>query len=299
MKKGNVFGAMEYVDAELIDEAETYKGERKKKIWVRWCAAAACLCLIAAVFPLISDVLHRKGESTDQHDGVEAIAAYKHNGAFYEFTDNRKVLEKYGLPGKITEESAGEHLGWLEKNGAGYQDCVRETEIELYSYAPHPCDGVLVIRDGDRYGAALFCNHILPDDNSCVEFSEIYRTYGVEKAEDILSICEFNGIFGFEKKTNITTDREALNAFYYASLSLDCYGNDDYQTMETEVFPTEEQRVAHYKELADDSTKLRIETASGLVFFVRAAPSYGWLEGDLSYFRFNEEMTEWFSEYVG
>ena len=298
MKKGNVFCAMEYVDAELIDEAEVYKGTGKKKTWVRWGVAAACLCMIVGAFPLISNLLHRKGESVDQGHLVEAIAAYRHNGAFYEFTDNREVLEKYGLPGKITAESAGEHLGWLEKNGAGYRDCVCETEIELYTYAPHSCDGVLVIRDGDRYGAALFCNHIFPDDNSCVEFAEIYRTYGVENAEDILSICEYNGIFGFEKKTNIITDREALNAFYNASLSLECFGNDDYQTMEVEVFPTEEQRAAHYKELADDSTKLRIETASGLVFFVRAIPSYGWLEGDLSYFRFNEAMTEWFSEHI-
>lgn len=297
MKKKKL-DAIGYIDDQLIEKADKYTGSKKKNTWIKWGAMAACLCLVVAAFPFVTNVLHHKGASTNQDDPVKVIAAYEHNGAFYEFTDNKEVLEKYGLPGKITAAQAGEHLGWLEKDGDGYKDCVHETDIELYTYAPHPCVGVLVIRDGDHYGAALFCNHIPFDDDSCVEFDEIYRTYGVEKSEDILSICEFNGTFGFEKKANNTTDKDALTAFYNASLSLDSFGNDSFQKLEFGSFDSEEDQIAHHIEYADATTNLRIETASGLVFFVRAVPSYGWLESGLSYFRFNDSMTEWFSAYI-
>lgn len=295
MNRNKLYQAFNHVDDEILERSNTSSGSRKKNIWVKWGAMAACLCLVVAVIPFVSNVLQHKGGTGDP---VKVIAAYEHNGAFYEFTDNKEVLEKYGLPGEITAAQAGEHLGWLEKDGDGYKDCVRETNIELYTYAPHPCAGVLIIRDGDRYGAAIFCNHILFDDDSCVEFEEIYRTYGVEKAEDILSICEFNGTFGFEKESNKTTDRDAMTAFYNASLSLDCFGNDSFQKLEFGSFDSEEAQIAHHIEYADAATDLRIETASGLVFFVRAVPSYGWLEGDLTYFKFNDSMTEWFSEYI-
>lgn len=46
MKNGKVFSAIEYIDPELIDEAETYKKE-KKNTWVRWSAIAACFILVA------------------------------------------------------------------------------------------------------------------------------------------------------------------------------------------------------------------------------------------------------------
>lgn len=296
MKK-NKLDAIGFIDDQLVEKADEYTGVKKKNTWIKWGAMVACLCLVVAVFPSVSNILHHKGASTNQDDPVKMIAAYEYNGAFYEFIDNKEVLEKYGLPGKITAAQAGEHLGWLEKDGDGYKDCVHETDIELYTYAPHPCVGVLVIRDGDHYGAALFCNHILIDD-SCVEFGEIYRVYDVEKADDIVSICEFNGIFGHEKVSNKTTDRDVINAFYNASLSLDCFGNDSFQELEFGSFDSEEDQVAHHIEYADAMTNLRIETASGLVFFVRAVPSYGWLESDLSYFKFNDSMTKWFAEYI-
>jgi len=47
MKKGKVFCSMEHIDSDLIDEAETYKGAKKKNTWVKWGAIAACLCLVA------------------------------------------------------------------------------------------------------------------------------------------------------------------------------------------------------------------------------------------------------------
>lgn len=53
--------------------------------------------------------------------------------------------------------------------------------------------------------------------------------------------------------------------FYNIGLSLDCYGNDDFQALEADTVNSEEARITHYRELEEDSTKLRIETAFGLM----------------------------------
>jgi hypothetical protein len=293
MKSIDLLDLIGDADDGMVDAAKNHQ-KRKKNTWRNWCAAAACLCIIFAAIPILSTVLQHQG---DVEDPLAAISALEFNGACYEVTDNPEILEKYGLPRTITEEDAGNHISYLEKEGAGYKECVGETTIELYTYVSMPCTGVSVVRDGNEYYAALFCNHIL-DGSSHVEFSEIYHTYGVEKAADIVSVCEFNGAFDYEEKTNMITSRDALDEFYHASLSLACYGNDDFQAIEIETLPTEEQRTAHYEELAGDATELRIETEAGLVFFVTAYPTYGWLEGDLSYFEFDDTMTEWFSENI-
>lgn len=65
-------------------------------------------------------VLHHKGGSGIQ-DPVHAIAALEYNGKFYETVDIPEVLEKYGLPSKITADMAGEHFEYLKSDGgAGY-----------------------------------------------------------------------------------------------------------------------------------------------------------------------------------
>lgn len=147
--------AMDHIDDDLISGAVEYKSAKKKNTWVKWGAIAACLCLVLAfTIPTISNVLERNGGA----DPVEDIAPFAFNGAYYEYTDNADILEKYGLPRVLTADDAGQHFAFLQKVGAEYKETVQETDIELYDYAKVSCKGVMVIRDGDKYGAALFCN---------------------------------------------------------------------------------------------------------------------------------------------
>ena len=135
-------------------------------------------------------VLHHKGGSGIQ-DPVHAIAALEYNGKFYETVDIPEVLEKYGLPSKITADMAGEHFEYLKSDGgAGYECTASQTDIELYQYAPSACDGVYVLRDGDAWYAALFCNFYQFDSNTSDELTELYRVYGIDSADDIQSITE-------------------------------------------------------------------------------------------------------------
>ncbi len=45
MKKENVLDAMEHIDPDMIEEADTYKRTEKTNAWVKWTVLAACLCV--------------------------------------------------------------------------------------------------------------------------------------------------------------------------------------------------------------------------------------------------------------
>lgn len=274
---------------DYIHDAETAK---KTMNWTRWLAAAACLCLmILAALPL----LRGKGQQGTDAPAQE-INAFAFCGAYYEYTDVPAVLEKYGLPGTLTEAQLGQRIGFLERDGTTYRPCVEQTDAALYTYAPCPCPGVMILRDGEKLYGVLFCNHLLVS-GACVEFLEIYRVYGVAGAADLASIRTYDGVFGHEKAGRPVTDPNALAAFYEASLALTPYGNDGFQAAEFGG-EDEQTQTAHHQALADDEVTLRIETASGLVFFIRAYPEHGWLEGDLSYYRVSDEMAAWLAEYL-
>jgi len=48
MKKEKAIRIMEYIDSDMIDEADVYQGTKKKTSWIKWGAMAACLCLVIA-----------------------------------------------------------------------------------------------------------------------------------------------------------------------------------------------------------------------------------------------------------
>ena len=175
MRTIDLYHAFHAVDDDILERSEAAIGRRKKNGWLKWGTIAACLCL--CVVGAIS-IFYPKGGSQDSV--VQAIAALEFNGCYYEVCNIESVLESCGLPNKITAEMAGEHLAYLEHNdGAGYEETAKQTDIELYQYAPSPCRGVYVVRDGENYMAALFCNFRLFDSNTNVELSELYKMFGI------------------------------------------------------------------------------------------------------------------------
>ena len=187
MNRKDLYNGFNEVDDDILERSETASKSKKKPMWLKWGAIAACLCLVVSI---AIPALHHKGGSGIQ-DPVHAIAALEYNGKFYETVDIPEVLEKYGLPSKITADMAGEHLEYLKSDGgAGYECTASQTDIELYQYAPSACDGVYVLRDGDAWYAALFCNFHQFDSNTSVELTELYRVYGIDSADDIQSITE-------------------------------------------------------------------------------------------------------------
>ncbi len=69
MKKDKALNAVEYIDPGMIDEAEIYKG--KRNTWIRWGAAAACLCIcLAGAASLYPALLHPGKDAVAGH-GIE------------------------------------------------------------------------------------------------------------------------------------------------------------------------------------------------------------------------------------
>ena len=90
------------------------------------------------------------------------------------------------------------------------------------------------------------------------------------------------------------TNRQEITEFYHMTITLVSYGNDDFQTEVFDGIPEENQQEAHTA-FADDRRNLRIETASGLRFFISFYPNYDWIEGGgtMSYFKIDKQMHGW------
>lgn len=290
MSKDKVIDSLTGIDDDMIQAVEALRQKKKRSVWLKWGVLAACICLVVSI---TIPILHYKA-GPDKQDSVQALAVLLFNGMYYEAVDVPEVLEKYGLPSEITADMAGEHLEYLKSDGgAGYECTPIETDIELYQFAPSPCRGVLVLRDGERWYAALFCNFYQFDSNTSVELTELYRVYGIESADDIASITEM-GDSNWREIGKSVTDRQEISEFYDMTVALWSYGNDEYQELLYGDIPEEEQPEFH-NAVAKDRRNLRIETTTGLRFFIAFYPTYDWINGGgtMSYFKIDEQMHAW------
>ena len=224
----------------------------------------------------------------------------EYQGCYYSVTDDAQVLQRYGLPGELTEDLAGEHVCYLASAGeADYEVAEEETGAELLRYAPSDCDAVYLVRNGDRYAAAIFGNVIhYGDTNETTEFGELYRIYGIGSAEDIAGIVPVDWNRDEETGTPVT-DREEIAEFYRLTAETPAVGNDDFQSSVFGGIDEAQQSEAHTK-FADDTRVLRIETKDGLRFYIDVYPSYGWMYagGTLSYFGIDDGTENWLQKNI-
>lgn len=289
MTNENILDAIGGINENAVQDAKAYKRPKSQR-WFRWGAMAACLCLAVGI--AIPGLRHKGG--IDHQDPLQTIAAFAFNGKFYEAVEAPEILEKYGLPTEITEDMAGDHVSYLRSDGGdGYECTPMETDIELYQYSPAASDGVYVLRNGETWCAALFCNFYQFDSNTNCSLTELYRVYGIESADDIKSITEMDNNNENETGTPVV-ERQEISEFYNMTIALGSYGNDDFQAEVFGNIPEEKQQEAH-SAFADDRRGLCIETEEGLRFFIAFYPSYGWIEGGgtMSYFKVDTRMNDW------
>ena len=295
MTNENILDAIGGINENAVQDAKAYKRPKSKR-WFRWGAMAACLCLVVGI---AIPILHHKG-GIDHQDPLQDTAAFELNGKFYEVVETPEVLEKYGLPSKITEDVAGDHVAYLKSDGDDSYECTPiETDMELYQYNPAASDGVYVLRDGDTWYAALFCNFYQFDSNTNCSLTELYRVYGIESADDIKSITEMDNNNENETGTPVV-ERQEITEFYNMTIALGSYGNDDFQAEVFGNIPEEKQQEAH-SAFAENQRNLRVETKDGLRFFIAFYPSYNWIYGGgtMSYFKIDNQMRNWIERNVG
>lgn len=295
MTNENILDAIGGINENAVQDAKAYKRPKSKR-WFRWGAMAACLCLVVGV---AIPILHHKG-GIDHQDPLQDTAAFELNGKFYEVVETPEVLEKYGLPSKITEDVAGDHVAYLKSDGDDSYECTPiETDMELYQYNPAASDGVYVLRNGETWCAALFCNFYQFDSNTNCSLTELYRVYGIESADDIKSITEMDNNNENETGTPVV-ERQEITEFYNMTIALGSYGNDDFQAEVFGNIPEEKQQEAH-SAFAENQRNLRVETKDGLHFFIAFYPSYNWIYGGgtMSYFKIDNQMRNWIERNVG
>ena len=280
------------IEEQWIAEAAESSPRRRRFLRCRHPAAAAAACLLLVV-ALGLPILLGKGGQDDA--GAETVAAFAYHGAYYEAVDLPEVLARYGLPTRLSADLAGQPIEWLEPDGGvGYRITARETGIRLYQYAPAPCEGVYLIRDGERWLAALFCNFRQFDSNTSRELTELYRVYGIHSSADIASVAEVSWDRDLVRG-NPVTDAAALGEFYRLTTSIWSVGQDDFDHRVFGEIPEAEQAAAHAA-FADDLRILRVETTAGLRFFLDLHPSFAWLQGGgtLSWFPMEAALMAWF-----
>ena len=289
MTNENILDAIGGINENAVQDAKAYKRPKSKR-WFRWGAMAACLCLVVGI---AIPILHHKG-GIDHQDPLQDTAAFELNGKFYEVVETPEVLEKYGLPSKITEDVAGDHVAYLKSDGDDSYECTPiETDMELYQYNPAASDGVYVLRNGETWCAALFCNFYQFDSNTNCSLTELYRVYGIESADDIKSITEMDNNNENETGTPVV-ERQDITEFYNMTIALGSYGNDDFQAEVFGNIPEEKLQEAH-SAFAENQRNLRVETKDGLRFFIAFYPSYNWIYGGgtMSYFKIDNQMRNW------
>lgn len=295
MTNEKILDAIGGINEKAVQDAKAYKRPKSKR-WFRWGAMAACLCLVVGI---AIPILHHKG-GIDHQDPLQDTAAFELNGKFYEVVETPEVLEKYGLPSKITEDVAGDHVAYLKSDGDDSYECTPiETDMELYQYNPAASDGVYVLRDGEAWYAALFCNFYQFDSNTNCSLTELYRVYGIESADDIKSITEMDNNNENETGTPVV-ERQEITEFYNMTIALGSYGNDDFQAEVFGNIPEEKLQEAH-SAFAENQRNLRVETKDGLRFFIAFYPSYNWIYGGgtMSYFKIDNQMRNWIERNVG
>jgi hypothetical protein len=299
MTNENILDAIGGINENAVQDAKAYKRPKSKR-WFRWGAMAACLCLVIGI---AIPILHHKGKGgIDHQDPLQDTAAFELNGKFYEVVETPEVLEKYGLPSKITGDVTGDHVAYLKSDGDDSYECTPiETDMELYQYNPAASDGVYVLRNGETWCAALFCNFYQFDSNTNCSLTELYRVYGIESADDIKSITEMDNNNENETETGTpVVERQEITEFYNMTIALGSYGNDDFQAEVFGNIPEEKLQEAH-SAFAENQRNLRVETKDGLRFFIAFYPSYNWIYGGgtMSYFKIDNQMRNWIERNVG
>lgn len=293
MKANDLLDLIGNTDDNLITEAKVQK-KTKKNAWVKWIAAAACFALVvAAGIPIINDFTQGPDKYT-----VGDVLMIEYDNAYYEIIENNPdFLKRKGIVTDISKDVAGKHITYLKKvseaKRSNYMVSAEETNTELLEYAPANQKAVRIFRDGDKYYAAVFCNYLI-DDTESLPFDEVFKVYGISKAEDIKSIVSVKTNNMYKANGIAVTDSDLIVSFYNEIINLKPYSEDEFD--ETQFTYEDENKADEYhRKFADDANDFMIETVDGLRFIIRYFPTYDWVDAPLlqTYYKLSPALEAW------
>ena len=293
MKANDLLDLIGNTDDNLITEAKVQK-KTKKNAWVKWIAAAACFALVvAAGIPIINDFTQGPDKYT-----VGAVLLIEYDNAYYEVVENNPdFLKRKGIVTDISKDVAGKHITYLKKiseaKRSNYMVSAEETNTELLEYAPANQKAVRIFRDGDKYYAAVFCNYLI-DDTESLPFDEVFKVYGISKAEDIKSIVSVKTNNMYKANGIAVTDSDLIVSFYNEIINLEPYSEDEFDKAQF-TYEDENKADEYHRKFADDANDFMIETVDGLRFIIRYFPTYDWVDAPLlqTYYKLSPALEAW------
>lgn len=311
MKREKISETIENINPKYIDEATEYTGVVKttpKKVWYKWVAIAACFALVLAIgFPFAKDLFI----SPDQKDTVDAVVLIEYDDSYLEVIEDAKRIKKFGLPSEITKDIIGNHIVFLQKviPETKYSDYVVSdtmTNIELFEYKPAPYKAVRILKDGNNYYYAIFCNYLVKSNES-LPVQTAFDVFGIDEPIDIISITPVKVDNTWKANGKAITDSAIISEFYTEISKLTAYSFDEYHemTFAEKLKKYEDEGNGDigseaYTQVADDLREIMIETKEGLRFTIHYYPSYGWINivQTMSYYQMSPEISEWFLNYM-
>lgn len=178
MNRKDLYNSFNEVDDDILKRSESAVKRKKKPVWLKWGAMAACLCLVVGLaIPMLN-----KGTSEPHQEELPPVAEefppvidegpagmdmpeadiIELNGVEYFVcsNDDKTILQECGITAELNEDLAGEHVCYL-----GISDnCFVPTEkanaseandIELFEYAPEPNENVYIMCKSGEYFAAI------------------------------------------------------------------------------------------------------------------------------------------------
>ncbi len=302
MDNRDLFIAIGELDDLTLERSEAFPESGRKRNTFRWLTAAVACLLIAAVAagPLLKGITWKADPGLDTSiDDVLLgwIPIIEYGEKQYEVFSDKSIMARFGLPEELTAADAGAHIAHLNASGEadrrGYSFSEVPAEAELLEYKGAPGQAVYVLRDGEKYFAAVFNSFCTENADEARDISELYEVYGIDGPEDIASLAQTD--WQIKKVTHKEiTDRKKIEDFYTLSLGLEGYGNQTFQQKQFGSVP-EEQAEKAYNAFADDLHVLRVETVSGLRFYLDIHPSSGWINGRgaMTYYFMDSAMDGW------
>ena len=172
-----LYNSMTNISEEIIEEAQTAKSRRKAPVWVKWGAAAACVCLIVAgVFvwkqpsESLADANENSGGITVSEDGVtipplnvtlssnaemDMIGFFIYQGRCY--VQYEWIYEDVDLIGEHLGTAIGSIDEWTPKDG--YVELAGSVRGDFYSVKGFDPAFMLCMREADGAIATYVCNN--------------------------------------------------------------------------------------------------------------------------------------------
>ncbi len=182
MKKDVFYKAIGRIDDDIVANAAMPIKAPIKRNWMKYSAAAACLCLAVLVSIFSLPHLFDNRVPTSPNIPEDAIAKDSRIGF-----DNKQyvplsgdLLKKYGFEETVSQSQIGAKLGTVTEGN--------DTGKEVYAYIPAGSDAVVAMKDGDSYKLYSFFTFKSYENNQDEDMIEYLKVYGIHAYTDIKKV---------------------------------------------------------------------------------------------------------------